>query len=185
MTNKDLLEKNNYFVVRDFFHQDGAEFVSKDFKKHCIEKFSKPDSQVPNSPAVYNHPLIQQMLFSKIFYMNDLIGERLYPTYCYARWYKTGAELKPHTDAEACEISVSVNLSGDGWPIYFTKPDGTTNGVTLQQGDAVIYKGVKSVHWREKFDGKECVQAFLHYITITGPNYFHAFDSIRNPKGPV
>jgi hypothetical protein len=179
------LQQNNYFVVRDFLHQDGADFVGKDFKKFCVENFAKPDSQVPNSPCVYNHPLVHQMLISKIFYMNDLVGERLYPTYCYARWYKTGAELKPHTDAEACEISVSVNLLGDPWAIYFTKPDGSSSGVTLNQGDAVIYKGMKSVHWREKFEGKECVQAFLHYITINGPHYFHAFDSVRNPAGPL
>jgi hypothetical protein len=182
---KFLLATNNYVVVKDFIHQDGADQIGKEFRKYCVDSFAKADTQVPGSPAVYNHPLIHQLLFSKIFYMNDLIGERLYPTYCYARWYKTGAELKQHTDAEACEISVSVNLFGDPWAIYFTKPDNTIESVTLNPGDAVIYKGVKSVHWREKFTGKECVQAFLHYVTIHGPNYLHAFDLARNPNGFV
>lgn len=185
MTNKDLLEKNNYFVVKGFLHHTGADYLGKEFRKDCVSKFLKPDTQVAGSPAMYSHPLIHQMLLSKIFYMNDLVGERLYPTYCYARWYKTGAELAPHIDAEPCEISVSVNLSGDPWPIYFTRPDGSTEGVTLGQGDAVIYKGITSPHWREKFTGKECVQAFLHYVTITGPNYFHAFDLTRHPVGPA
>ena len=187
MTNRELLEANNFFVVKDFIHQDGAEMIANDFKKYCITNFTKakPDEHVPGSPAVYGHKAIHEILVTKIFYMNDLIGERLYPTYCYSRWYKTGAILSPHTDAEACEISVSVNLAGDEWPIYMTKPDGTSEGITLKQGDAVIYKGAKSLHWREKFEGKECIQAFLHYVKIFGPNYHHALDMIRNPRGSL
>lgn len=179
------LQQDNYVVVEGFLHQDTALYIGKEFRKHCIEKFIKADTQVPGSPAVYDHRLIKQILLSKIFYMNDLMGERLYPTYCYARWYKTGAELLPHTDAESCEISVSVNLMGDQWPIYFTKPDGSSVNITLNPGDAVIYKGINSIHWREKFKGTECVQAFLHYVRIFGPYYHHAFDLQRNGFGLV
>jgi hypothetical protein len=181
----DSLQKDNYFVVKDFLHPVAASFVASEFKKQCISSFAKADPQVAGSPALYNSPIVNQLLISKIFYMNDLVGERLYPTYCYGRWYKRGAELKSHIDAEACEISVSVNLAGDEWPIHFTKPDGTTVGVSLNPGDAVIYKGAKSYHWRERFQGNECIQVFLHYVTISGPNYLHAFDLQRNPKGMI
>lgn len=179
------LQTDNYVVVEGFLHRDAAVYAGKEFRKDCIEKFVKADTQVPGSPALYGHTIIDQILISKIFYMNDLLGERLYPTYCYARWYKAGAELKPHTDAEACEISVSLNLLGDTWPIYFTKPDGSVAEVLLNSGDAVIYKGIQSSHWREKFNGVECVQAFLHYVKIYGPNYHHAFDLQRNSVGLV
>jgi len=179
------LEQNNYVVVPEFLHKDASSYAAREFKKHCIESFAKPDTQVPGSPAVYGHPLIDQILISKIFYLNDLLGERLYPTYCYARWYKHGAELLPHTDAEACEISISLNLSGDEWPIFFTKPDGTIASATLKSGEAVIYKGAISPHWREKFTGNECVQAFLHYVKVYGPNYHHAFDLQRHGSGLV
>jgi hypothetical protein len=184
-TVNDSLQKNNYVVVEGFLHRDAALYAGKEFKKHCIEKFVKADTQVPGSPALYGHKLVDQILVSKIFYMNDLLGERLYPTYCYGRWYKKGAVLPLHTDAEACEVSVSLNLMGDPWPIYFTKPDGSAVSVTLNPGDAVIYKGIKSPHWREQFDGFECVQVFLHYVTIFGPNYYHAFDLQRNGAGLV
>jgi len=179
------LQQNNYFVVEDFLHPEAADFVAQDFKKQCIKTFAKADSQVPRSPALYNSQIVHQLLISKIFYMNDLVGERLYPTYCYGRWYKRGAELKSHIDAEACEISVSVNLAGDKWPIHFTRPDGETDSVSLNPGDAVIYKGAKSYHWREPFQGTECIQVFLHYVTIDGPNYLQAFDLQRNPQGPM
>jgi hypothetical protein len=179
------LQQNNFFVVEDFLHPIAADFVAQDFKKQCINSFAKADPQVAGSPALYNSQVVNQLLISKIFYMNDLVGERLYPTYGYGRWYKKGAELKPHLDASVCEVSVSINLAGDEWPIFFTKPDGTQASVSLKPGDAVIYKGSKSYHWRERFEGTECIQVFLHYITINGPNYLHAFDLQRNPQGPI
>ena len=30
----------------------------------------------------------------------------------------------------------------------------------------LVYRGCDLEHWREKFKGKECVQAFLHYNDI-------------------
>ena len=179
------LEKNNYFEVEGFLHRDAALYAGREFKKDCVTQFAKPDSQVPNSPAIYGHHLIDQILISKIFYMNDLIGERLYPTYCYARWYKHGAELKPHIDAEACEVSVTVNLMGDPWPFFIMKPNNESVSITLKPGDAIVYKGMQADHWREPFEGKECIQAFLHYVKIFGPNYHQAFDLQRNSKGLV
>jgi hypothetical protein len=181
---RDELEENNYFVVENFLHPGLLEEIAKSFKKHCIEKFKKPDPQVPGSPASYGWSVAEHLLRSKIFLMNDLVGERLYPTYAYARWYKMGAELKPHIDAEACEISVTLNISGDAWPIFIKKPDGSSASITLRPGEAMIYKGMTADHWREKFTGVECIQIFLHYVKTLGPNYFHAFDLIRNPKGP-
>lgn len=178
----EALDQDNYVVVKDFLHYNTAIDIGKDFRKSCIETFAKADTHVPGSPALYGHPIVTHLMLSKIFFMNDLVGERLYPTYCYGRWYKKGAELKPHIDVEPCEISVTLNLMGDPWPIYFTKPNGESVGVTLTPGDAVIYKGIKSLHWREQFEGNECVQAFMHYVKIFGPNYFHAFDLQRNKK---
>lgn len=182
---RDLLDENNYVLVKDFLHPSASKYAGQEFRKFCVEKFIKPDPQVPGSPAVYGHPFVEQILLSKIFFMNDLVGERLYPTYCYGRWYKKGAELTPHIDAEACEISVTLNLMGDPWPIHFTKPDGTTASEILTPGDAIVYKGAKSVHWREKFEGNECVQVFLHYVKVFGANYLHAFDLQRNPQASL
>jgi hypothetical protein len=103
---------------------------------------------------------------------------KLYPAYTYARVYKKGDELKRHKDRFSCEISTTINLGGDDWPIYL-EPDPTkgtdkpgvgyvsenTKGikVDLKPGDMLVYRGIELEHWREKFKGKECVQAFLHY----------------------
>lgn len=70
-----------------------------------------------------------------------------------------------------------MNLGGDPWPIYLSKntKDGkeTSQGykpskakgikVNLNPGDMLIYRGCELEHWRNKFEGKECAQVFLHY----------------------
>jgi uncharacterized protein YceK len=45
------------------------------------------------------------------------------PTYTYARVYTPGAILSRHTDRDACEISITLNLNQDTkWPIWIKKP---------------------------------------------------------------
>ena len=80
--------------------------------------------------------------------------------------------LKRHKDRFSCEISTTMNLGGDDWPIYLEpswKKGVTTSSnakgvkVDLKPGDMLVYSGCELEHWREKFKGKECVQVFLHY----------------------
>ena len=109
--------------------------------------------------------------------MEKLTGLKLNPTYSYARIYKNGDILKRHKDRFSCEISTTMNLGGDKWPIYIEpnpkKGKDTDNGyeseytdgvkVELKPGDMLVYKGNICEHWRDKFDGKDCAQVFLHY----------------------
>lgn len=174
------LEKNNFVVVEEFLHPETSKHLGKEFKSDCIKNYVKSDSNVSNAPAIYMYPMFANLLYSKIFFMNDLVGEKLYPTYSYARWYQRGAELKPHVDNESCEISVTLNLSGDAWPIYMTASDDSIAEIVLKPGDAVVYRGMRSKHWRNQFEGNECIQVFLHYVRIEGPNVSHAFDLKRH-----
>jgi alkylated DNA repair dioxygenase AlkB len=173
------LQEDNYLLIEEFLHPELATELGLQFKKDCIARYIKSDSDVENAPAAYMYPSFAQLLFSKIFFMNDIVGEKLYPTYAYSRWYKSGAELKPHVDKQECEISVSLNLYGDQWPIFMTNSAGDPVEINLKPGDAVVYRGMRSKHWREKFQGTECVQVFLHYVRADGPNVLHAFDLQR------
>jgi len=110
--------------------------------------------------------------------MEKATGLKLYPAYTYARIYKKGDELKRHKDRFSCEISTTMNLGGDSWPIHL-EPDSTKgfekkNGkyvsekskgvkIDLKPGDMLVYSGCELEHWRKKFKGKDCVQVFLHY----------------------
>ena len=110
--------------------------------------------------------------------MEKATGLKLYPAYTYARIYKKGDILKRHKDRFSCEISTTMNLGGDPWPIYLepnpekggVKPgigyvSDNTKGVKvdLKQGDMLVYSGCELEHWREEFTGKDCAQVFLHY----------------------
>ena len=87
---------------------------------------------------------------------------KLYPAYSYARIYKNNDELKKHKDRFSCEISTTMNLGGDPWPI-FLKTSKKQIKVILKPGDMLIYKGCELEHWREPFTEETCVQVFLHY----------------------
>ena len=50
--------------------------------------------------------------------MNKETSLKLSPTYSYARIYNKGAILQKHKDRYSCEVSTTLNLGGDMWPIY-------------------------------------------------------------------
>ena len=77
-----------------------------------------------------------------------------------------------HKDRYSCEISTTLNLGGDPWPIYLD-PTGKEKQagvkVDLDPGDMLIYRGEKVEHWREAFNGYDCGQVFMHYNDKNGP----------------
>ena len=102
------------------------------------------------------------------------------------RVYKQGDTLHRHKDRPSCQISTTVNLGGDEWPIYLD-PTGQSSvlggsetstvvksnpnkgiKVVLRPGDGLVYSGCDLEHWREPFDGLECSQVFLHYNNLDG-----------------
>ena len=142
------------------------------------------DRQVPNSYAKYADRVMETLLVGTINTMQKKTGLKLVPTYSYTRLYKTGNILNRHKDRPSCEISTTLNLGGDPWPIYID-PTGSNNvineykgimkpgapkgvEVNLKPGDMLIYSGCDLEHWREPFQGKLCGQVFLHYNHADG-----------------
>jgi len=109
---------------------------------------------------------METLLLGLLPKMEENTGLKLIPTYSYARVYKKGDILHRHKDRKSCEISATVHLGGDKWPI-FLEPSGKINQkgvkVNLNSGDMLIYKGCELEHWREPFTKEACVQVFLHY----------------------
>ena len=143
------------------------------------------DQQVPGSYAKYADRLMETLLIQTIPVMKAKTGLDLIPTYSYTRLYRTGNILNRHKDRPSCEISTTINLGGDLWPI-FIDPTGSNNVVDeyqgimkpnapkgvridLKPGDMIIYSGCELEHWREPFQGKLCGQVFLHYNHAEGP----------------
>lgn len=173
------LEANNYVVLEDFIPPQRAKDLYDHFIAHKNEwpELFHRDDQCPRSLATYNYKLFLVLLVEKVGYMTDKMGQVMLPTYCYARAYKNGEVLEKHTDRPACEISVTLHLGGDHtWPIWFTKPDGSKVSCELKPGQAVMYQGMVSEHWRDAYEGKEYAQVFLHYVKSDGDNWDHYFD---------
>jgi len=138
------------------------------------------DKQVPNTFSCYADNVMETLLVKVLPVMQQETGLDLCPTYSYARLYKHGDELKRHKDRPSCEISTTINLGGDPWPI-FIEPSGEFGKegtkVLLEVGDMLVYSGCDLEHWREPFDGNICGQVFLHYNHVNGPfAYKNKFD---------
>ena len=142
------------------------------------------DTQVPGSYAKYGDRLMETLLIKTIAVMQKKTGLKLVPTYSYTRLYRNGNILKRHKDRPSCEISTTINLGGDPWPIFIDgtgadtvideyknihKPNAPKGErVDLEVGDMLIYEGCKLEHWREPFEGDNCGQVFLHYNNVNG-----------------
>ena len=175
-------KKNKYLVIKKAISPDLADFCYTYFlnKRRVAkflfeEKYLHPyetmfgvwnDAQVPNTYSHYADLVMETLLLALIPRMEKETGFKVYPTYSYARIYKNGDVLHRHSDRFSCEISTTLNLGGDPWPIYLEpsgKKDMAGLRIDLQPGDMLIYRGCDLEHWRETFEGQNCGQVFLHY----------------------
>lgn len=179
-----FLEQNNYLFINNFLEPERAKELYDEIKKATVDspdKFTK-DAQCPKALSIRDYLPFVELLVDATPFIQDAVGEIVLPTYSYARMYKNGDELVPHKDRPACEISITLHLGSDGveWPIYFTKPDGNVVGANLHPGQAIIYLGCVSEHWRNVYEGDDYAQVFLHYVRSRGPNGKYYFDKVKN-----
>ena len=190
-------KKNKYIVIKEAIPKDMAIFIYNYFlmKRQvydtCMEQryispyevllgFYEPaDGQIPHTYSSYGDIVMETLMLKCQPIMEKTTGLKLQPAYTYARIYKKGDVLKRHKDRFSCEISTTMNLGGDDWPLYL-EPDASkgrevpgegyksenTQGmrVDLKPGDMLVYRGCELEHWRNKFKGKDVFKYF--YIII-------------------
>ena len=173
----------NYMMLQ----RDAVDFMTKNNKVNPANPFigTRQDKQVPGCYTKYADWVMETLLMYMIPVMKDKTGLELIPTYTYTRLYEKGNILKRHKDRPSCEVSTTLHLPGDEWPIFvypsgqdfvinehkdIHKP-GAPKGVRvhLKIGDMLIYSGCELEHWREPFEGNVCSQVFLHYNHANGP----------------
>ena len=181
------LLKNKYIVIKKVIDKDLSDFcynylrVKKQVYDTCIKnryispfeevlgKYETDKQQVANTYSTYGDIAMDTLMLKIQPIMEQKTKLKLTPAYTYARVYKKGDILERHKDRFSCEISTTLNLGGDNWPIY-VEPSGKENKkgvkVNLKPGDMLIYLGCELEHWREPFEGDECVQVFLHYNNV-------------------
>jgi hypothetical protein len=191
-----MFKKDRYAIIRQAISKELAAFVANYFsiKKQVYDtcrqaRFISPyeillgeyepaDGQIPHTYCHYADIAMETLMLKCQPAMEKITQLKLTPAYSFARIYKNGDVLKRHKDRFSCEISTTMNLGGDPWPIYLSPnenvgiPDGKkitveseVKGikVDLKPGDMLVYRGCELEHWRNKFKGKECIQVFLHY----------------------
>jgi hypothetical protein len=189
-------KQNKYIVIKSAISKELAEFcygyfllkrkVARIlFDERIISPFNSMwgvwnDQQVPDTYSHYADMVMETLLVKTHTVMEEKTELKLIPNYSYARIYKKGDILHRHKDRFSCEISTTLNLGGDSWPI-FIEPDETkgkhvegnyvtdnTPGikVDLEPGDMLVYRGNILEHWRDTFEGENCGQVFLHYNDV-------------------
>ena len=204
-----FFNKNKYVVIKQAISNDLATFcynyflMKKQVYDTCLEEekamghfkhkafktsllglghYESKNEQIPNTYSCYADIVMETLLLKCQPLMEKHTGLKLLPTYSYARIYKNGDILQRHKDRQSCEVSTTMFLGGDFWPIFLSpyenvgihdgpnaKPGITFSSgakgvkVDLKHGDMLVYDGLRLEHWREKFKGKICGQVFLHY----------------------
>ena len=199
-------KENKYAVVKKAISKELSNFCYTYFcNKRKVaqfiqeEKFISPfdntwgvwnDRQVPNTYCHYADLVMETLLERALPQMMQITELTLVPTYSYARIYKYGDTLNRHKDRPSCEISCTLNLGGDEWPIYLDPTGGYGNKgkkINLKPGDMLAYSGCDLEHWRETFEGKDCCQVFLHYNSTSGgleePNIYDTRPFLGLPSG--
>ena len=179
----------NYMMLQ----RDAVDFLLKTNRMNPYNPVigTRKDEQVPGAYSKYADWVMETLLQYMRPIMKAKTGLELIPTYSYTRLYEKGNILKRHKDRSSCEVSTTLHLGGDPWPI-FINPDpkrgnvyGEERGkyniksynpttdkgtrIDLKIGDMLIYSGCELEHWREPFQGNVCSQVFLHYNHAKGP----------------
>ena len=211
-------ETKKYQVIKNAVSYELANFIYNYFllKKDAVQFMYEnnihsqssilggwADTQIPNTYSCYADFVMETLMMKVMPVMQKETELKLVPTYSYARVYKKGDELRRHKDRPSCEISTTVHLGGDPWPIFIddtgadnvideyknihkpNAPAGTR--VDLEVGDMLVYSGCELERWREPFEGDSCGQVFLHYNNLNGKfkdiNIFDGRDKLGLPAG--
>ena len=169
-----------YKLIKNFFNQNELNI----FEKYCYNKLDQfKDHTIDDqcfSPAWYNDPLMNALLYTKLPLVEKESNLKLFPTYAYWRYYVFGGSLAKHTDRPACEISITTCVKKyDNWPIIVEETE-----FELKEGDALLYAGCDQKHWRPGiYKGEGMAQVFFHYVNQNGPNTDHAYDNFLKTTG--
>jgi len=125
------------------------------------------------------------------------VQKKLWPTYSYFRIYDKGSDLKIHKDRFSCEYTVALCLGADPvdipYEIFVGEEDENSDykyyndqnefkkyridhKFPMVPNNAVIFKGMDKLHWREYCTHDHFMTVFLHYVDQDGEYKEHKYD---------
>lgn len=119
---------------------------------------------------IYKPSCAEEYYYRVRYFLNSYLRTDLLETYWFCTRYYNKSFLSAHTDRNACEVSVSINILQDQpWELQLLDRFGKKHKFETQPGDAVLYRGIDLEHWRTPYQGQQYTQLFFHYVTATGP----------------
>jgi hypothetical protein len=175
MTDAEVYEKNGCVVINNFIDEQTILTISQYLENRIKrgEWVIMSEGDPTSEYSYYADPLIEVVLQKSKQAVEEATGKKLLPTYSYTRIYQPKELLFPHVDRPSCEISVTVNVANKGKhsSIFMHYKDNDPEKHVLNPGDAVIYKGCETIHWRQPLHEDQLnVQFMLHYVDANGPN---------------
>ena len=181
MINTKDFEKDMCISVKNFIDPTTVTTISQYFENRILRGEWTSSKEVNDITKFYYYadPLIEVVLKACKHNVETAVKKVLLPTYSYSRIYQPGEELKPHTDRQSCEYSVTVNVANKGGvsPFFTQYQDNPVQEHMLNPGDAIIYKGCEVRHWRNPIE-ENClnIQFMLHYVDKYGPYANYSLD---------
>lgn len=180
-TDPELFENYGCVLVKNFLDPLTVKTISVYLQNKISRgEWTPRENEKTTKFAFYADPLIETVLIESLQTVESSCGRELDPTYSYTRVYQGGERLEPHVDRPSCEISVTVNIAAKGLPspIWMHYKDNDPQSYILNCGDAVVYKGCETKHWRNTLgDNQLNVQFMLHYVDKNGPYANLKYDS--------
>lgn len=171
---------DTYKVIKGYLNREEAIQLAENFKVRAEEKSlgNAAAGFVENCVSEYNCPELLAVLCEKTTFLNELLGEKVIPTYSFTRMSYTGSVLPRHTDRPTCEVSLSIHLWGDTpWAFGIVDSEGNDVEIILEPGDAILYDACNAEHFRAAYTGECYIQTFHHYVYLNGELSSNGFDS--------
>jgi hypothetical protein len=166
------LDERGFAVVRGLVNPVQASLYRRYFRVLEEEGWLSPDPQVADARRITRHrePVCEFLHAQVASFVQAVVPDAM-PSYSLLGVYHPGAVLRRHLDRPQCEWNMSLVLDADpdvplaeAWPL-FIEAGGEAFPVRLAVGDAVLYSGTKSWHWREALpEGRKTAAAFFHFV---------------------
>ena len=171
------LRDRQFAVLRDFLSPFQVE-IMREYCWWLVDEGRLPrgDEHVDLRWFRWGDPVMKALHYSISPLIRRITAETFEPSrpsYSYLAVYARGADLFRHTDRPQCRWNLSVCFGSqphlpldEQWPIWL-ECDGQPHEVRLRPGDAVLYAGAQTPHWREPLTQAERYAfCFFHFVDL-------------------
>jgi hypothetical protein len=167
------IQRDGYAVLRSVLPPYFMALVRRHYRRLREEGFFAYDREQVKRMRCYMHnePVTRFVHAQLAPLFARAAGKAIKPSYSIVTEYFAGARLPKHTDREQCEWNVTLLADPlpvfegcHSWPICL-EVKGRPLPVHLNIGDALVYQGTRTPHWRNRLEkGRTCKVVLFHFV---------------------